>query len=209
MNNRPKYKDVAGAILSGGKNSRMNGRNKALLDINGRPIIDRTILLFREMFEEVMIVTNSPEDYGVYSKDCCLVMDIKKNIGPLGGIHAALSQATKNAVFFVACDMPNLHNEMIVRQIDYFKQSNCDVLVPRIGDSIEPLHSIYRKSLKDDLYEFINFQFDYSIQSFLQTINISHWDLEDTSFCKTIFKNLNTPEDFRSQEKQMKVKTKI
>ncbi len=50
---------MTGVILSGGKNRRM-GENKAFLAVDGEPLIDRTVRLFRAVFKEVIIVTSSP-----------------------------------------------------------------------------------------------------------------------------------------------------
>ena len=36
------------------------GMNKAFLEIEGKRLIDRTMLMFRDMFREVILVTNSP-----------------------------------------------------------------------------------------------------------------------------------------------------
>ena len=62
------------------------------------------------IFKEVILVTNSPEDYVLFENECRIIPDIIKDKGPLGGIHSALSNTAKKAVFFVACDMPYLHN---------------------------------------------------------------------------------------------------
>ena len=140
-------------------------------------------------------MTNSPADYESYKEECSIVTDIIKDIGPLGGIHSALSHTTKDAVFFVACDMPFLHNGVIRNQIDYFGKVQCDALVSRIGQRIEPLHSVYRKNIKDAADDFIKKSSNYSVKSFLETINIGYWDLDDSAFYRNVFRNLNTPED--------------
>lgn len=186
---------TACAILSGGKNVRMGGENKAFFKVNDIPVIQRTVDLLKEIFDEILLVTNSPGQYSLYEKECHIITDIIKNIGPLGGIHAALSKTTKKAVFFVACDMPYLHNELILQQIDCFNKTNCDAFVPRRGDFIEPLHAIYRRTLKDDLEYFIKNNLDHSIRSFLNTINVCYWEIEKPMLGRNIFHNLNTPKD--------------
>ncbi len=51
---------ISGIILSGGKSVRM-GEDKAFLQIEGVPIITRIYNLFKELFQEVIIVTNQRE----------------------------------------------------------------------------------------------------------------------------------------------------
>lgn len=189
--------DIAAAILAGGKNSRMAGSNKAFISINGTPIIQRTIELLEEIFDEVILATNTPEDFRLYKERVVITKDIIKGIGPLAGIHSALSQTSKEGVFFVACDMPFLHIDLIRKELTCFNKAGCDCLVPRIGSYIEPLHAIYKKSIKDAIQSFAKDNGNYSIRNFLKTRDVFCWDLEDNIFNRKIFKNLNTKEDLK------------
>ncbi|UCD15224.1 MAG: molybdenum cofactor guanylyltransferase, partial [Candidatus Omnitrophota bacterium] len=121
-----------------------------------------------------------------------------KNIGPLGGIFSALSYYTAGeSVFFVGCDMPFLHNEMIQRQLTYFNKISCDALIPKISSFIEPLHAIYKTSLKVPLREFIKNNTTYSIRGFLENINVKYMHLENTPYTRQVFRNINTPQDLK------------
>ena len=160
-------------------------------------IIDKTVTLFKTVFEEIIIVTNSPEEYGDYHSDCIIVSDQIKNAGPLGGIHSALSATQREAVFFVACDMFYLHNDIIISQINDFHKTYCDALVPRMGNSIEPLHAVYRKGLKKNLSMFLKRGDTYSVRDFLRTIKVRYWDVEDSLYYCGAFQNFNTPEDIK------------
>ncbi|MBL7131020.1 MAG: molybdenum cofactor guanylyltransferase [Candidatus Omnitrophica bacterium] len=195
------YRDITGAILAGGKNERMEGADKSFIKIGNTSIIQKTIDILKSLFREIIIVTNSPSDYKVYKKDCHIVTDIIKDIGPLGGIHSALSHASKDAVFFIACDMPFLHNGVIRNELDYFNKVHCDALIPRIGRRIEPLHSVYGRNLKHTVSDFIKSGNDYSVRGFLETVDVRYWDLDDTLFYRNIFKNLNTPEEVERVKK--------
>lgn len=188
---------IAAAILAGGKNSRMKGKNKAFLLVGGIPIVIRALGVLREIFQEIIIVTNSGQDFAAFKKDSIITGDLIKDRGPLAGIYSALSVTTQEAVFFVACDMPNLHNALILRLVNYFQRSDFDVVVPRINSFIEPLFGIYRKGLKKKIGTFLHTSKDYSIRSFLPTVNTGYLDLEDNSLNRKIFSNLNTPQDLK------------
>lgn len=176
----------------------MKGRNKSFIQIEGVPIIRRAVDTLKEIFEEIFIVTNSPEDYAQYEKEAVIITDIIKEIGPLGGIHSALSQTSQEAVFFVACDMPYLHNDIILSQIEHFNKINCDCLLAKVGSLIEPLHGIYKRNLKNKIESFIKDNSnDYAIKSFLKKSNTAYFELEDNVFYRDVFRNLNTPEDLR------------
>lgn len=187
----------AAAILAGGKNSRMGGRNKAFLRIDNIPLIERTIDLLEMFFNEILIITDSVEKYAKYKKRCIIIKDKIKEIGPLGGIYSALSGTGQKAVFFTPCDMPFLHNEVIRQEISCFNKINCDAVVPRINRFIEPVHAIFKTELKNKLFDFIKLNKDHSIRNFLKTINIHYLDLEDNRFHRKVFKNINTINDWK------------
>jgi len=189
---------IAAAVLAGGKNSRMPGINKAFIKIGASTIIQRTIGLLRGIFKDVILVTNSPEDFKAFRKDAVIVGDIIKGAGPLGGIHSALTMTSKDAVFITACDMPFLRSDIIHRQIDCFSKTGGDCLVSRSGSFLEPLHGVYKSSLKGEIGSFLENSGDLSIRSFLATINVCYFDLADDVSSRNIFKNLNTPQDLRN-----------
>jgi molybdopterin-guanine dinucleotide biosynthesis protein A len=158
---------ITGVILSGGKNTRMGGRNKAFMEFEGERIIDRTVRLFRSLFDEVILITNSPREY--IDLNITLVTDIYQNKGALGGIHAGLFHASQEKVFFAACDMPFINEGLIKHMIDL--SGNFDILVPQSPDGHQPLHAIYsRKCLSvieklftQDRLKIIDFYPGYSI----------------------------------------------
>lgn len=189
---------IAAGILAGGKNARMSGRNKAFIKINGEPVIQRALAILKKNFTEIILVTNSPEDFKSYEKEIIITGDLIKGAGPLGGIHAGLSRASAVAVFFIACDMPFLHNAIMRRQAADFNRRPCDCLVSRIGPSIEPLHGIYKKNLTDSIAAFLKKNNSRSIRSFLASVNTRYFDLPDTKINQEFFKNLNTPQDLKN-----------
>jgi len=199
-----KIDQMAAAVLAGGRNSRMAGANKAFLRINGVEIIKRTLLTLERLFGEIIIVTNSPGDFKAYEKIAIIVPDLIKSAGPLSGIHSALSITSKKAVFFVACDMPFLHNGVIICQAEYFNRSRCDCCVPRIGSKIEPLHAIYKSAIKDSLRKTLAAGGDNSIRGFLRSVNACYWDLPDKPLYRKIFSNINTKDDLLDAQRLLK-----
>ena len=131
---------MTGIILSGGKSSRM-GLNKAFLEINGERLIDRTVKLFRQLFSEVILVTNEPLLY--LDQDIALVADIYKGKGPMGGLYSGLFYASFDHAFLCACDIPYLNVEFIRYMTG--KASEYDVVVPETADGFHPLHAIYSR----------------------------------------------------------------
>jgi len=191
---KKRYNDTSGVILAGGKNSRM-GLHKAFIKLNSKRFIDFTLDIMRELFEEIIIVTNNKEDFSEF-KDLLVTEDLIEGKGPLGGIYTGLEATSKEQSFFMACDMPFTHIEFIKRQIECFHRNrDCDALVPRLGDKIEPLAAIYKRNLRDKMRYFLEKDRDYSVKRFLRTVRVLYYDIEDNSVNKNIFKNINTPEE--------------
>jgi molybdopterin-guanine dinucleotide biosynthesis protein A len=131
---------MTGIILAGGKSKRM-GVNKAFLKIRGETIIDNTLSIFKRIFQEIIIVTNTPEEYE-YTK-ATLVEDIAPGKGALGGIYTGLLAAHSQYCFVCACDMPFI-SENLVRYIAGFDVA--DIAVPVVRGFYEPMFAMYSKN---------------------------------------------------------------
>ena len=86
-----------GVILSGGLNTRFGGTNKAFSRIDGRPIIDRLLGVFSELFDEIILVTNDPQQFLKW--DLTIVTDIFDLRSSLTGIHTGLFTRTIRMLF--------------------------------------------------------------------------------------------------------------
>lgn len=134
--------NMTGIILAGGKNSRM-GVNKAFLEINGIRLIDRVLSVFKELFSEILIVTNDPLSYAGFSSSV-IVTDIYKNKGALGGIYSGLFFASNDYSFVTACDMPYLNKDFISYLAQQAEKN--DIVVPQLSDGFQPLYAVYSKN---------------------------------------------------------------
>jgi molybdopterin-guanine dinucleotide biosynthesis protein A len=187
---------ISGVILAGGDSKRFGGITKSNITVGGESIISRIIKIVRDLFDEIIIVTNTPEEFRKYNR-YIIVCDQFLRAGPLGGIHAAIKAASCEAVFVFACDMPFLNKELIIEQIDAFN-NDYDILVPKIGGNIEPLHAIYRKTLLGDLEKFLTETKNKPVRDFLREMNTGYFLIEETDENKKAFININSPDDFSS-----------
>jgi molybdopterin-guanine dinucleotide biosynthesis protein A len=95
--------DVGGYVLAGGKSSRM-GRDKALLELAGKPLAQHAVVKLRRVCVDVHLLGNRNE-LAVYAP---LVCDVHEGRGPLGGIEAALEHSPHDWNLFMPVDMPFL-----------------------------------------------------------------------------------------------------
>jgi molybdopterin-guanine dinucleotide biosynthesis protein A len=131
---------VSGIILAGGASERL-GRDKALIQLWGRPLIAHVAAKLALIVAKVVVVTNEPERYAFLGLDS--VPDIYPGIGTLGGLHAGLSAVQSAYGLAVGCDMPFLSVGLLRYMIA--QAPSHDVVMPRIGQYYEPLHAIYAR----------------------------------------------------------------
>ena len=185
---------MTGVILSGGKNTRM-GENKAFLSMGGERLIDRTVRLFRRVFQEVIIVTSSPLDY--LDQEAVIVTDILPEKGPLGGLYTGLFYAADEYAFLAACDMPFLNTAFMEYMV--LQATGYDIVVPAPPDGFQPLHAIYarrclpaiRARLDRNLLQIKGFYPGHHLLKIPPEV-LDSFDPEGRMFL-----NVNTPEDLQ------------
>jgi molybdenum cofactor guanylyltransferase len=185
---------ISGVILAGGSNKRFGGVTKSNVVICGESIISRMISTIRDIFDEIIIVTNNPGEFREFLQ-YKIVEDQYLKAGPLGGIHAAIKASSEDAIFVFAGDMPFLDEEIITCQINEFSKRQNDVIIPMVEQFIEPLHAIYRKSVLYDLERFLSEGKSRAVRDFLKEVNVGYLQLPDTEKNKLAFLNINSPSD--------------
>jgi len=187
---------IAGVILAGGKNARIGGKCKAFIQLRDKSFLNMITLTLEQLFNELILVTNNPSDFAAFMHKYSIITDKIKGVGPLGGINSALYHCSTEAIFVVPCDMPYVNKELIEKQIEFFNNTDCDALIPRMGSFIEPLHAIYKKSIFTTLQSFLNETKDFRIRSFLKLIHVQYMEMEDNELTRQAFTNINTQEDY-------------
>jgi len=185
---------IAGAILAGGDSKRFGGFLKSGIVIDGKTIISRIAGTITGIFDELIIVTNTPSQFKEYP-DFRITGDHFHKAGPLAGIHAALKTTSCEAAFIFAGDMPFLDSNLIRRQISLFEERRPEALVAKTGDLIEPLHAIYRVSLIPGLENYITGGKSRAVRDFIKGLDVDYFEPEPGSFSKKVFTNINSRSD--------------
>jgi len=176
------------------------GKNKALLELGGRKMIQRVLDVFLPLFEEIIIVSNEPDLYTPWGFK--VTPDVLPNKGSLGGIYTGLVTAGQDQAFFAACDMPFLNQGLIRYMRD--QASGFDVVIPHVpteenrsSEGLHPLHAIYSKNcippieqlLRKEVFKIIRFFPEVRVKRISQE-EIQKFDPELLSLF-----NANTPQD--------------
>jgi molybdopterin-guanine dinucleotide biosynthesis protein A len=132
---------VSVAIQAGGRSERMGG-DKALVQLAGRPLITHVLERAAPLADEVLVTTNSPDDYAFLGLR--LVEDERPGAGALAGLQTALRAARYDVVLVLACDLPFVCVPLLEHMLRLTSQA--DVVIPRWRGEFEPLHAVYRRT---------------------------------------------------------------
>jgi molybdopterin-guanine dinucleotide biosynthesis protein A len=189
-----------GVILAGGQNTRFNGKEKAFIQIGQRRVLDRILDIFRDLFDDIILVTKAPVKYLAW--DVTLATDIFPHRSSLTGIHTGLFFATNPYAFFTACDMPFLKKDVVKTIIDRI-EPGLDVIIPETEAGFEPLCALYSKNCLKFAEQNLQQQRLQIQQIFkkvrVKKINESEFRKKDPDLIS--FFNINTPADLDSAER--------
>ena len=186
---------MTGIILAGGKSKRMGG-NKAFIDVGGVPLFERVYRVFKEIFSEIIIVSNDTRPFERY--EARLQKDIISNKGALGGIYTGLFHSSSYHTFCTACDMPLL-NPWVIKYMTE-ERDEYDVIVPKTHDGLHPLHAIYSKRCLNPMRQLLNGD-DLRIVNFFHQVRVRYieeMEIRELDPHMRSFINVNTEEEMEA-----------
>ncbi len=129
-------------ILAGGDSTRM-GRDKAGLEVEGRPLLARQIDLVRGLGpDEVFISGRREGDYHAFG--CPVVRDAEAGVGPLAGLAAAWEASRAPLLLVLAVDLPRMNRTVLASLL-----AACSAergAVARVAGRVEPLVAVYPRA---------------------------------------------------------------
>jgi molybdopterin-guanine dinucleotide biosynthesis protein A len=139
------FTKVGGYVLAGGGSTRF-GRDKALVEVGGTPMLKRMVELLGRVTKGVKIVAtaNKYARFGV-----TMVEDCWPGEGPLGGIITALEDASRSTArpewnLILSCDMPFLTRDWLAFLGERARRSKAQVVLPHSLSGPEPLCACWR-----------------------------------------------------------------
>jgi molybdopterin-guanine dinucleotide biosynthesis protein A len=206
--------ECRGFVLCGGRSRRMNpagdavrdaANDKALLPFGGRP-------LALHMAERVNSVCGNATLVGPRARYAHLGLPIVEDIyfgaGPLGGLHAALSNSGGVWSLVVACDMPNLTREFLELLVGIAHNGSADAVVPAARTlEFQPLCGLYSAACLPDIEGNLRAG-HYKLLRFLETLQgqsrlrlVTHEECLPYDPQGRLFWNLNTLEEYQEARK--------
>jgi molybdenum cofactor guanylyltransferase len=174
------------------------GRDKALILVEGVPLLRRIGEMALQCCPEVYVVTAWGDRYrSILPATCQLIAEVALpgaagSHGPLVGFAQGLAQVQADWVLLLACDLPKLQVEVIQQWMTVLPQADPVVMamLPHSDNNWEPLCGFYRRSCLTELNAYITGG-GRSFHGWLATIKVQ--PLPDSNH--EMFFNCNTPED--------------
>lgn len=170
------------------------GFDKAWLEIEGQPLIQRTLSSVRAVTSSIAIIANAE---GYTALGVPVFADGQQGIGPLEAVRVALSNAQTNRVLLVACDLPFLRPELFSFLLSI--PSASQAVVPLSCDNqLEPLCAIYCK----DSLEIVNDLIERGERKMAKLFEevptrfVEFEEMRQLDGALLFFENINTPEDY-------------
>jgi molybdenum cofactor guanylyltransferase len=199
---------IAGYVLAGGVSMRF-GRDKALVEIGGKPMLARMLQLLRSVTRQAKIVA-APSKYAAFGAE--VVEDQWPGEGPFGGIITALEDAAGSAArpewnLIVSCDMPFLTREWLGFLSERAAKSKAQVVLPDSAHGPEPLCACYRT----DAAGALRAAFEGGARKVTdglkgvatEVLDESGWKRFDSA--GRLFWNMNTPADYEEASRNLKM----
>ncbi len=190
---------ILGAVIAGGKSSRMGGREKSFLVLDGASLLDRTLSRLRFQVDAVIINANGDATRFAAS-GAAVVEDVLTDIGtPLAGLHAALCYGANHdfeAVVTVPSDAPFLPLDLVKRLVDAGDVTGA--AIARSDGQDHHLTGIWTTSMAKPLGHLIESEGLRRVQDFVTKAKAGKVDW--AAVPHDPFFNINTPEDLETAE---------
>lgn len=138
-----KASDVTGVVFCGGMSRRM-GQDKALLEVEGRTLLQKAHDLLKPHVSRVVLSTGPSPRYEDMGLPC--VLDPEADMGPIGGLHAALTFSETPWILALACDLPRLSEGTLLELLGACREGDKAVLFGS-AENPEPLFALYHRDL--------------------------------------------------------------
>ncbi len=176
--------EISAAVLAGGYSSRM-GQDKALLELNGKTLLElQTERLRRLEVQDIMISGSEHQLPGTRN-----IPDVFPHMGPISGIHACMQNAEKPSLLVISVDVPLIPSEALEGLI---RAHTGGITALEHGGRIEPLLAVYDCSLVKEAERILHGERK-AVSELFNAAPLRRWSC---SFDEELLAGCNTPEEY-------------
>ena len=197
--------DISCIVLAGGKGLRL-GRDKTVETVGNTSLLER-VVSYLSLFNSDIIIVAATKQYlpqvSGYAK-LRIVVDTYPGKGPLGGVFTGLVASDSLYNLVVACDMPFLNQALLRYMIGL--ADGFDLVVPRLGDMVEPLHAVYSRNCLTTIKDLLE-QGKMRFADLLTLVKVRYVEAEEINLFDPkhlSFFNINTEADLKTAQELAK-----
>jgi molybdopterin-guanine dinucleotide biosynthesis protein A len=197
--------DVSCIVLAGGKGLRL-GRDKVQEIIGDRNLLQRVLSQLSSFNNDIIVVTAGEKSLSqlIGYPRFRIVADTYPGKGALGGIYTGLAASNSLYNLVVACDMPFLNQALLRYMVQV--SPGFDLVVPRVGNLIEPLHAVYSKSCQAPIERLLN-QGEIRVRALFGLVKVRYVEADEIDRFDPkhlSFFNINTEADLETAQRLAK-----
>ncbi len=183
--------DLTAVILAGGRGRRMGGKDKGLLEFDGRLLVEILINSLKKQLPKIVINANRNQSrYESYGYPV-ITDELEDFQGPLAGFASSMTVVETKYILTLPCDGPLLADDFVERFVETQDATGATICVAHDGERLQPVYALIDTRLLA------------SLELFLQSgeRKIDRWYAQhayvqvDFSDQQAMFQNINTPED--------------
>jgi len=183
--------DITAVILAGGKARRMNGQDKGLITLHGRPMVDYIIHALQPQVGSILVNANrNTEQYAAFGLPVIADM-LGDYFGPLVGMASGMDATATSFIVTAPCDSPIIPDNLVEILYRALQENRADISVAHDGERMQPVFALLRRSLLASLLDYLN-EGGRKIDTWFGQQPLALADFSDSP---DTFLNLNTPED--------------
>ncbi len=147
--------DAAGFVLAGGQSARM-GRDKALLQFAGRPLIAHALAILEQAGLPAAIAGAAPSARAALGQFAPLIQDAAPGKGPLSGICSALASNSARYAVFLPVDLPFLPPSLLAFLLRQARTTGSAVTVPSLSNFAQTFPAVVDRAALPALQNELN-----------------------------------------------------
>jgi|TARA_B100000035_G_scaffold64691_1_gene52563 molybdopterin-guanine dinucleotide biosynthesis protein A len=199
------HNNILAVVLAGGKSKRF-GKDKSQVKLGDKTLIDYILTEIIDFYKDILIVTNEPIKF-LDSNKIILINDIKKNLGPLGGVFSAMKWARDNRkeykwISTFPIDTPFFKKEHLIKFYREIKLDSSDLFFMKSKNTRHNIFGLWSLELYEKLELALN-RGDRKVELWANEIGVKTIDF-DIENNKDPFFNVNTKQDLEIAKKLLK-----
>ena len=196
------HNNILAVVLAGGKSKRF-GKDKSQVKLGDKTLIDNILIEIIDFYKDILIVTNEPIKF-LDSNKIILINDIKKNLGPLGGVFSAMKWARDNRkeykwISTFPIDTPFFKKEHLIKFYREIKLDSSDLFFMKSKNTRHNIFGLWSLELYEKLELALN-RGDRKVELWANEIGVKTIDF-DIENNKDPFFNVNTKQDLEIAKK--------